>query len=239
MSLISIFKTPIIEFLTTEQHYDILTHPGPASKFIPEWYRELPTTIKSRRDIKGSPAMTSKKCLPMMDILTFGFIIPLAADIHVRTNEDASMIDITENTYCKLTEEHSQDQVGSKFPYPNKHLVKFINPFVIKTAPGYSCMFMPPVNHVETRFVALGGIVETDKYDREINFPSVWMANNYDDVIPAGTPIVQCIPFKRDAIIKKHKVRPYTSEEFKNREITRMKQDAYNSYYSNNLRVKK
>jgi hypothetical protein len=239
MSLISIFKTPIIEFLTTEQHLDVLAHPAPANKFIPEWYKDLSTHIAGKRDIKGSPVMTAKKCLPMLDILTYGFILPLGGDIHVRTNKDASMIDITENQYVKLTEEHSQDQVGPKFPYKKHHLVKFINSFVIKTAPGYSCMFIPPVNHIETRFIALGGIVETDLYDREINFPSLWLATDYDDIVAAGTPIVQCIPFKRSNTIKKYNVRKFTEQEFKKREITRMRQDNQNSYYVNNLRVKK
>lgn len=239
MKLFSILKTPIIEFLSSEQHCDILTPPAPANKFMPEWYKHLPTHSKSHRDHRGSLSMTAKKCLPMLDIMTHGFIIPLAGDIHIRTNEDASQIDITENQYIKLTEEHNQDQVGSKFPFPKHHLVKFINPFVIKTPPGYSCMFIPPVNHIETRFMALGGIVDTDKYDREINFPSVWMATNFDGILPAGTPIVQVIPYKRDTTIEQYNIRPFTDNEYKKREIIRMKQDNQQSYYSKFLRVNK
>lgn len=236
--LISIFKTPIIEFLTTEQFYDVLERPVPSGKMIPDWYKTLPTHIKNSRDIKGGPGMTAKKCIPMLEAVTHGFMIPLGGDVHVRTNEDASLIDITENQFVKQTEEHHQDQVGPSFPFKNKHLVKFINHFVIKTAPGYSCLFVPPINHIETRFITLGGIVDTDKYDREINFPSVWLEPNYDDFLYAGTPIVQCIPFKRDTTITKHSVRPFSPEEFKKREITRMKQDNENSYYTKKVRVK-
>ena len=239
MNLFSLLKTPTIEFLSSEQNCDILTIPAPANKFIPEWYRHLPTHSKSERDHSGSFGMTAKKCLPMLDIMTHGFIIPLAGDIHIRTNEDASQIDITENRYIKLTDEHSQAQVGSKFPFPKQHLVKFINPFVIKTPPGYSCMFIPPVNHIETRFMALGGIVDTDKYNREINFPSVWMATNFDEILPAGTPIVQVIPYKRDTTIEHCNTRPFTDNEYKKREIIRMKQDNQQSYYSKFLRVNK
>lgn len=239
MKLFSILKTPVIEFLSSEQHCDVLVPPAPAGKFIPDWYKHLPTHSHTTRDSKGSFGMTAKKCLPMLDVLTHGFIIPLAGDIHIRTNEDASQIEVTENQYIKLTEEHSQHQVGSKFPFPKHHLIKFVNPFVIKTPPGYSCMFIPPVNHIETRFIALGGIVDTDKYHREINFPSVWLAPNFDNVLPAGTPIVQVIPYKRNTTIDDSVVRPFTDKEFKQREITRMKQDNQHSYYSKFVRVKK
>lgn len=239
MSLISIFKTPLIEFLTTEEFADVLIPPAPANKFIPNWYKSIPTHSKINRDYKGGMSMTAKKCLPMLDVLTHGFIIPLAGDIHVRTNEDASLIDITENPYVKLTEEHSQDQVAPAFPFPNAHILKFINHFVIKTSPGYSCLFTAPINHLETRFLTLGAVVDTDKYKREINFPAIWMASNFDDTLPAGTPIIQCIPFKRSTTIEKHEVRPYTEAEFKEREITKMKQDNQNSYYTNYVRVKK
>jgi hypothetical protein len=239
MSLISIFKSPVIEFLTTEEFAEVLIPPAPANKFIPDWYKSIPSHSKSNRDVSGAPAMTAKKCLPMMDAMTHGFIIPLAGDVHIRTNEDASLIDITENQFIKQTEEHSQDQVSPNFPFPKKHLIKFINHFVIKTPPGYSCMFTSPINHLESRFITLGAVVDTDKYDREINFPTVWLANNYDDTVLAGTPIIQCIPFKRSTTIENYKVRPYTPEEWHNREVTRLKQSNQSSYYVKNLRVKK
>jgi hypothetical protein len=239
MSLISIFKDPIIEFLTTKEHAKVLIPPAPSNKFVPEWYKSIPAYTKTARDHKGAHAMTAKKCLPMLDAMTYGYIIPLAGDVHIRTNEDASLIDITQNPYIKLTDEHNIAQVGSNFPFPKKHLIKFLNQFVIKTPPGYSCLFTAPINHLETRFVTLGAIVETDTYDREINFPTCWLATNYDDILSAGTPIIQCIPFKRSTTIDKFEVRPYTDKEFEKREITRARQDNQTSYYVNNLRVKK
>ena len=239
MSLISIFKTPIIEFLTTPEYAEILSAPQPANKFIPEWYKSIPSHSKSTRDHRGSHVMTAKKCLPMLDAMTYGYIIPLGGDVHIRTNADASQIDITENQYIKQTEEHNKEQVGKDFPYPGKHILKFLNKFTIKTSPGYSCLFTSPINHLETRFITLGAIVETDLYDREINFPTVWLAPNYDDFLLAGTPIIQCIPFKRDTSISKFNVRPFTESEINKRDITAKKQENFGSYYVNNLRVKK
>jgi hypothetical protein len=239
MSLISIFKDPLIEFLTTEEYADVLIPPGPANKFIPEWFKSIPAYSKVTRDLKGGFMMNAKKCMPMLDAMTHGYIIPLAGDVHIRTNEDASLIDITQNRYVKLTDEHPEEQVGPQFLFPKHHLVKFLNHFVIKTPPGYSCLFTAPINHLETRFTALGGIVDTDLYDREINFPTCWMAANFDSILKAGTPIVQCIPFKRSTTIEKFKVRPFNETEFKKRETTKMKQENQTSYYTDNIRVKK
>lgn len=239
MSLISIFKTPLIEFLASEQDVDVLIPPAPAGKFIPEWYKDIPAYSKTSRDAKGGFSMNAKKCLPMIDAMTNGFIIPLGGDIHIRSNEDASLIDITENKYAKLTEEHPPEQVGPSFPFKGKHLIKFINYFVIKTPPGYSCLFVAPINHLESRFLPLGAVVDTDKYDRQINFPVVWMANNFDGIIQAGTPIIQCIPFKRTTNITKYKVREFSNTEHRLKEKTRMRQDNQTSYYAKNLRVNK
>jgi hypothetical protein len=239
MSLLSIFKTPLIEFLATEEHIDILIPPSPAGKFIPDWFKDIPAYSKTTRDGSGAFTMNAKKCLPMIDALTHGFIIPLAGDVHIRTNEDASLIDITQNNYIQLTEEHDQEQVGPSFPFKGKHLVKFINPFVIKTPPGYSCLFVSPINHLENRFLTLGAVVDTDKYDTQINFPVVWMANNFDDILPAGTPIIQCIPFKRNTIINKYKIREFNRVEERLKDKTRLRQNNLSSYYVKNLRVKK
>ena len=240
MSLISVFKSPLIEFLVTEKdHLDILEHPKPAGKYMPEWYASLQQYDKTSRDHFGHFVKTSKKCLPMLDSMSEGYIIPLGGDIHVRTNEDASLIDITENSFMKLTEEHNQNQVGDKFPFKKNHLVKFLNPFIIKTPPGYSCLFITPINHLETRFITLGGIVDTDKYFRPINFPSVWMQGNYDGHVYAGTPIVQCIPFKRSERIKKHKVREVNDKERYIENFQRLQQNNRDGYYSKFLRVKK
>jgi Family of unknown function (DUF6065) len=239
MSLISFFKDPLIEFLTTEEHLNVLIPPAPANKFVPEWYKAIPPYSTSRRDHKGAHAMSAKKCLPMLDAMTYGYIIPLAGDVHIRSNDDASLIDITQNPYVKLTEEHHVEQVGPKFPFPKHHLIKFINHFVIKTPPGYSCLFTAPINHLETRFITLGAIVETDMYDRPINFPTCWLATNYDDILPAGTPIIQCIPFKRSSTIDKSEVRSFTDNELKKNNTLMNKQNNQTSYYVNNIRVKK
>ena len=86
----------------------------------------------------------------------------------------------------------------------NKNLpfYKFLNPFIIKTPPGYSCLFLSPMNNRDDRFEIIPGIVDTDTFEYEINFPFVINGDKYETletVIERGTPIAQIIPFKRES----------------------------------------
>ena len=69
---------------------------------------------------------------------------------------------------------HSTNQLGNKCPFTqkNKNLPfhKILNPWVIETPPGYSCLFLPPLNNADNRFSIIPGIVDTDTFENEINF---------------------------------------------------------------------
>ena len=84
-----------------------------------------------------------------------------------------------------------------------KIIIKILSPWLIKTPPGYSCLFVPPLNHVNLPFRPLSGVVDTDKYSKlPINFPSIPQEipeKQQTKIIPAGTPIVMVIPFKRES----------------------------------------
>jgi hypothetical protein len=75
---------------------------------------------------------------------------------------------------------------------------KWMNPWSISTEPGYSCMFIQPM-HRESVFTIFPGVVDTDKYISCVNFPFVLNDLSFEGLIPAGTPIAQVIPFKRDS----------------------------------------
>lgn len=63
----------------------------------------------------------------------------------------------------------------------NKNLPfhKIKNPWTIITPPGYSCLFVSPLNNSDDRFTILPGIVDTDKYTLEVNFPFVVNGDKY------------------------------------------------------------
>jgi hypothetical protein len=48
-------------------------------------------------------------------------------------------------------------------------------------------------------FSVLPGIVDNDKYTSPVNFPFTLKDIHFEGLIPAGTPMVQIIPIKRDS----------------------------------------
>jgi len=162
-------------------------HPVPSSKLVPEWYRKL---LGATDKVE-----TVKKCVPVLDALTSGYMIVLPVDVHFngedRTFWHSAPFKINSNHYKSQT--HGVD-IGSEFD-DQPH--KWINQWLIKTPKGHSCLFIHPLNRIDLPFRSFTGVVDTDKHPLVVNFPFV-MKKNFSGVIPAGTPIIQIIPFKRD-----------------------------------------
>ena len=59
-------------------------------------------------------------------------------------------------------------------------------------------LFTQPM-HRPSPFTILDGVVDTDQYDSPVNFPFVLNDWKFEGLIPAGTPMAQVIPFKRES----------------------------------------
>lgn len=233
-------KQPIMEFFCHENDYGVFPEPKPAGKYMPDWYKKVPQVIKDGRgdrDQFGGHSFTAKKCMPMLDCMTMGYVIPLIADMTVLSNHDCSTIEVISNPDINVCDFHDIRQLGEKtapgFPAPP---LKFINPWVIKTAPGWSTFFTAPINAMNPHFTCLSGIVDTDTYPKEVNFPAIWHTPNFDDVLPAGTPLVVAIPVKRDPLWKKYKVRAGTREEYAKMDKLQRMQNSRRKVYTDELR---
>lgn len=80
--------------------------------------------------------------------------------------------------------------------------MKFHNYWSVRTAKGWSCLFLPPVNRPDAVVEVFAGVVDTDEYTAPINFPFVAIAADGVYTLEKGTPLVQVIPFRRvDAAI--------------------------------------
>lgn len=236
MKLLSIFKTEVIEFFCHPDLAGIIPEPTPAFKNIPQWFKSLPLHT-SDRDNFGAKSMTAKKCMPLLDAMSLGYTIPLAADLHVISNSDLTEVQLIEpQAGMHIAEYHSREQVGNITP---SSPIKFINPWVVRTAPGWSTLFIPPINNINSDFTPLSGLVDTDNYYKEVNFPAIWNTPNFDGKIPAGTPIVTAIPIKRNSFPEYPKVRDMSDEEFKSIGKMTAIQNNRASYYTKELRDKR
>jgi hypothetical protein len=216
-----------IEFSAHEDYFALKEdYPIPTKLNIPEWYKKLEHTVPNR---------TIKGCIPFLDSLTAGYLLKIPQDFFVRHNvlnekgeKDSFQTYALHDQFNVLNEKcinlnsgldyHSIKQVeGSPFIQKNKNLpfYKILNPWKIKTPKGYSCLFLPPLNNSDDRFSIIPGIVDTDTFPLNINFPIVINGDKYpilETMIKKGTPYVQIIPFKRDSwkmnfkLIKKEEI---------------------------------
>lgn len=178
-----------------EQEY----YPKPAKFFIPEWYQKMESYFTGKKEIGpgGQNPGTIKKCIPVFDAITAGYIITLPTDVYVKQVDGVPYYSWAS---LGMMEFHPVEQAPTH-PNRNGHQVtypKWVNPWVIQTPKGYSTMFTQPM-HRESVFTILPGIVDTDTYPTTVNFPFVLNDITFEGMIPAGTPIAQVIPIKRDS----------------------------------------
>jgi hypothetical protein len=235
----SVIKTPTIEFLCDPQDENVIPVPFPAVKYLPDWYKHLPQKINKENKLENS---TIKRCFPFIDAMALGWIIPLAADVEIITNNDASGLTWKSNFYKVMIENHGKDQISTKeHPHPSlpKPPMKFLNHWAIKVPDGYSVLFIPPLNRPDQRFECISGLVDCDKYWEFVNFPFFFKEPNYTGILRAGVPLIQCIPIKRNALVKEAKVKTLTKEDQEGIELTRRKRKSHASFYRDECREKK
>lgn len=211
---------PLIEFFCDPQHLDVIPKPVPAYKRIAKWFSKIPPVLDLNdsdvmRDHFGGAVMTAKKCLPLIDGMSLGYVIPNSADFTVVTGPKGSdLLDIINPPWGSVASTHDPIQLGKETsPTGKRPAIKFHNPWVIRTRPGWSTLFIPVMNHFDERFTCLAAAVDTDTYPKQVNFPAVFHTDNHDGLIQAGTPLVVAIPYRRSTIEREVIARAMTEAE--------------------------
>ena len=173
-------------------------YPVPAAKLVPDWYKKMPSSYaKDRSDTSElRDTQTMKRCMPIIDAITGGYIIKTFTDLHVKNDGENLSFNWAQDYHETITF-HPEFQVkGYKdLSLPNG-APKLRNPWGIQTPSGYSCLFISPMHRPSCGIKILEGIVDTDGYLAPVQFPFL-VDKNFTGLIPAGTPVVQVVPFKR------------------------------------------
>lgn len=177
--------------------------PLPAKKMLPKWFTKMPQFENNSKKFKLFPFnqtnATVKWCNPFLDSLTAGYVISLEYDVQVSIEEDGPSF-LWNSGGELLVSSHSKNQIPIELipeGYCNQAF-KFRNDWAIKTPKGYSALFVHPLNRTDLPFITLSGFVDTDDYNMPVNFPFILKAD-FEGIIPAGTPIAQIIPIKRES----------------------------------------
>jgi hypothetical protein len=169
--------------------------PYRAVQVIPEWLKDMEPL---RTGLDGVPVDTVKRCMPFVDAIGSGYIIPLRRTVRFKMLSPNQLEYESVGDDEVVTTQKRLEYQGS--PLESSVIVKFKNSWVVKTPPGYSTLFLPLLNRMGFPFQILAGMVETDTFYQEVYFPSVClMAPGTEHVLEKGTPLVQLIPIKREA----------------------------------------
>lgn len=178
--------------------------PQPASQHLPEWFKKFSRYLNGDKAFKlmpsGATNLSIKACQPFIDAMISGYTITLQSDIFVTDEEDGSKHiawSYGKNDYISL---HDPKQIPSKM-IPEECIsqpYKFSGSWSIMLPKGYSALIVHPINRYDLPFITLGGIVDLDTYHAAVQFPFL-LKKTTSGTIPAGTPIAQIFPFKRES----------------------------------------
>ena len=206
---------PKIEFKSILKGF--VSEPKPSLVHIPQSYKDLQRYVETRTK------PTVKRCMPFLDALTTGYIIPFPTDIEIFYDREENAIKFTAgiNIAPELSSlvgvsEHDSYQITENMMSPKRTInkvFKFNNPWIVTTPPGYSCLFVTPFNHI-LPFELISGVVDTDSYPLTINFPFYYTGDiNVNTLIKEASPMAMVFPFKRESWQMETKLFIQTEEE--------------------------
>lgn len=186
-----------VTFIDMEGNTPEELRPKPARSVIPGWYRDTSAWIRPTEGLSEAEKrdlMTVKKCMPLLDSLTLGYIIPTPSALEVHRTDEGVRLHWPSRQTVDI---HIVGQTGD-YPGHNRSdpMPKWMSNWGLRTPKGYSCLFVSPFHH-DLPFRTLAGVVDTDTYFDAVNFPFL-IDPDFSGVIPAGTPMVQVVPFRRD-----------------------------------------
>lgn len=179
----------------------------PAEANLPEWYKKSSSYFGDTKDKRFfDKRMTVKKCIPVFDYLSTGLNLYLPFSFYSYGSYPERIIDAdTHGTYCKLGM-HDMNQV-QKFPIDDSYdpLPRKIDfPYMIETPKGYSSLYIQPQNEYSETLLFPSGLVNTDNYKNQVNFP-FFIKKDFTGEVPAGTHFMSVFFIKRDKINLKYK----------------------------------
>jgi hypothetical protein len=230
-------SSPKIRFLCRPEDEGVIAPPVPAKSYIPDWFRRLPAVDPDRVSATDT-GLTIKRCLPFVDAMNTGWIIPLPATVRLDIREGGARVDAGWDFDQTLVSFHGSHQVKGH-PKSAVAACKFHNFWTIVTPPGWSCLFVDPLNRPNGIFELVAGIVDTDNYAAPVHFPFFPVAPDGLHVIEKGSPMVQVIPFRRDSASIEAEIGAESPREAEARKTVNRSIQASPGWYREKARAKR
>lgn len=194
-------KKNIITFIPKHEYVSAYApKPEPMSKNFPTWWRKQDPYVNGVKEVyNGQYNETVKKCPGILDLLVSGYLLKTPCDINIDTTGEEIIFQVHEQHKASISM-HNRQQVG-EWNFDKEYFmddVFRIHPmWVVGTQKGYSTLFIHPSFHDDLPFRIVPAVVDTDMYIADGPF-SLIIKRGFKGVIEKGTPLIQCIPFKRE-----------------------------------------
>ena len=189
-----------IVFTDVDNPDGVLPKPRPAAEYLPDWYKNAKAYTdpsgKKAPTLDGTPYATIKRCMPLFDMMTAGYIIETPYDIYIRQTPEGPYFQWGE--MAAIAFQSMEQTQGHPYFRDINYAARIVHPWSIKTPKGWSIMVMDPQHHEPGPIMCSSGIVDTDEYSLPFNMFLKLRDPKFEGMIPAGTPFIQVIPFKRE-----------------------------------------
>lgn len=177
--------------------------PVPSKTKIPDWFKKIPAQDKT---FGGDPRdnSTVKKCMPFLDSLTSGYMVTVPQDIAITKTPDQgtkAYWGFTPPGHDLLFDLDRPLHRTEGMPVPegyNEYVWRMVTYPRVETPPGYSILVTHPFNRYDLPFLTMTGIIDSDKVHARLGL-NMWLRDDFEGIIPKGTPVAQILPFKREA----------------------------------------
>lgn len=183
----------LIKFIPFVKDKSLLRYaetPKSASNFIPDWWKKQELKVNDSE----FDNLSFKSCVPFLDSLISGYMIYTNQDILVSLEDQRPKL-----TWTTLPEPLVFRGDSKNLPVPAGHFPDHFAwqiHFGFVMPKGYSALLTHPLNRFDLPFTSVSGIVDDEMpWAGQFTF---WVKNDFQGIIPKGTPIGQIIPFKRE-----------------------------------------
>ncbi len=126
------YSEPWIKFHSDKPSINSFPNPVPSNKLMPEWFKALKPYVDKPSKVDVG---TVKKCMPVMDSVSNGFIIPLWCDLVVAVSQGYSIITEDGKKVEKVVASYDESMIGKPWTEGGlkiKHFIK-CDELVIRT----------------------------------------------------------------------------------------------------------
>jgi len=181
-----------IIFLPSNKETAIVVEPPiSAKKALPDWYKKIPPF-----DSKNPQNTNLKMCMPFFDATTGGYIQRTWTDIHIKCEDDLVSYTFAQGPTIMTAREKPSISLTN-----NYYSIEFVwqRQWSARLPRGYSLLITHPHNRLDLPFKTLSGLVDADSfYHTPVGNIPFFIEKSFEGIIPAGTPMYQMIPVKRD-----------------------------------------